>query len=79
MDKRRVRRIIHIDMDAFYASIEQRDYPALKGRPVAVGYPATGFPSRLSRLPVRDVVFAESYGASLVEQTSWSNPGHAGA
>jgi DNA polymerase IV len=37
MDAPPLRKIIHIDMDAFFASCEQRDFPELRGKPVAVG------------------------------------------
>ena len=49
MNEPNVRKIIHVNMDAVFASVKQRDGPALRGRPVTLGYAANEASSPLHK------------------------------
>ena len=55
--RRKMNKIIHVDMDQFFAAVEQRDHPELKGKPIAVGHDAE-----------RGVVSTASYEARDAER-----------
>src|SRR6266571_5148918 len=54
-----IRRVVHIDMDAFYASVEQRDNPALRGQPLSLDE---------AYLDVTDNLWGETLGTAVAKR-----------
>jgi uncharacterized protein len=62
-----MRKVIHLDLDAFFASVEQRDNPDLRGRPIAVGYGA----ARVDSAAVQDGFDLYLHGFIVSDDGRW--------